>query len=86
MGEERAFDGSFKGWKAEEKGGITQQCLKFTIEKRLKDGKNKRRKFASMFRNEGCQEKQRRKNLKTNGVTNLLFTLVRQMFCFSVGS
>ena len=42
MGEERAFDGSFKGWKAEEKGGITQQCLKFTIEKRLKDGKNKR--------------------------------------------
>ena len=42
MGEERAFDGSFKGWKAEEKGGITQQCLQFTIEKRLKDGKNKR--------------------------------------------
>ena len=42
MGEERAFDGSFKGWKAEEKGGITQQCLKFTIEKRLKDDKNKR--------------------------------------------
>ena len=31
--------GVLKGWKAGEKGEITQQCLKFAIEKWLNDGK-----------------------------------------------
>ena len=34
--------GVLKWWKAGEKGEITQQCLKFAIEKWLSDGKNKR--------------------------------------------
>ena len=43
MGEERACDGSLlKGEKREKRGEITQQCLKFAIEKWLNDGKNKR--------------------------------------------
>ena len=61
--------GVLKGGKQEKEGEITQQCLKCTIEKWLNDGKHKRRKFASTFRNEGCQEKQRRKKLKTNKCT-----------------
>ena len=58
--------GVLKGWKAEEKRKNYPTCLKCAIEKWLNDGKNKRSKFASTFRNEGCQEKQRRKKLKTN--------------------
>ena len=33
--------GVLKGWKAGEKGEITQQCLKFAIAKWLNDSKNK---------------------------------------------
>ena len=58
MGKERACDGK--------EGKITQQCLKCAIEKWLNDGKNIRSKFTPTFRNEGYQEKQRRKKLKTN--------------------
>ena len=58
--------GVLKGWKAGKKVEITQQCLKFAIEKWLNDSKNKRKKLSSTFRNEGCQEKKRKKKLKTN--------------------
>ena len=66
MGEERACNGSSKRVERGRKGEITRQCLKFAIEKWLNDGKNKRWKFASTFQNERCQEKQRRKKLKTH--------------------
>ena len=38
MGEERACDGSSKRVESGRKGEITQQCLKFAIEKWLNDG------------------------------------------------
>ena len=55
--------GVLKGWNAGEKGEITQHCLKFAIEKWLNDSKNKRTKFSTTFRNQGCQEKKGRKKL-----------------------
>ena len=43
IGEERAYDGRSKRVESgRKKGEITQQCLKFAMEKWLNDGKNKR--------------------------------------------